>query len=304
MLVNNKLLIRMIQVTRRIGFMPEQFSVRDRLTIKGRDAYPLRPELVESLYALYRATRDPLILHHAAAFVDALDRSSRTRCGFAGLRVEEHAQEDRMESFLIAEVFKYLYLLFDDENFVHANDDGTPHRGATDECVTGASGAYLFNTEAHLLDMGALECCSRSGESASQWLERWAEQGDDQWSRRRRPDPDSEMKPRPSSRRKAVTADSKLADEGQVNLDWDEPACEARDSWRIVFGVHHWQEEDLCVSDAIRRYRLARWRAELFAGGTSFNRSLDEALPGVDRFDLLSCDSWRSWRFAFLANVK
>ena len=65
-----------------------------------------------------------------------------------------------MESFFLAETTKYLYLLFDEDSFVHnpgsrASVVATPHG----ECVLDAGG-YVFNTEAHLIDPAALMCCS------------------------------------------------------------------------------------------------------------------------------------------------
>lgn len=64
-----------------------------------------------------------------------------------------------MESFFLAETTKYLYLLFDPDNFL--NNDGS---GATviqmlnGECIID-TGSYIFNTEAHPIDSSALRCC-------------------------------------------------------------------------------------------------------------------------------------------------
>lgn len=64
-----------------------------------------------------------------------------------------------MESFFLAETTKYLYLLFDPDNPL--NNDGR-HGTIIDtpngQCLIGAGG-YIFNTEAHPIDMGALRCC-------------------------------------------------------------------------------------------------------------------------------------------------
>ncbi|KAJ7426812.1 hypothetical protein WISP_12392 [Willisornis vidua] len=66
-----------------------------------------------------------------------------------------------MESFFLAETIKYLYLLFDPDNFIH-NDGSdfdvviTPYG----ECVLDAGG-YIFNTEAHPIDPAALHCCRK-----------------------------------------------------------------------------------------------------------------------------------------------
>lgn len=72
-----------------------------------------------------------------------------------------------MESFFLAETVKYLYLLFDPDNFIH-NDGSvfdvviTPYG----ECVLNAGG-YVFNTEAHPIDPAALHCCRKRKEE--QW---------------------------------------------------------------------------------------------------------------------------------------
>lgn len=64
-----------------------------------------------------------------------------------------------MESFFLAETTKYLYLLFDPDNFLN-NDGGhgividTPNG----QCIIEAGG-YIFNTEAHPIDPSALRCC-------------------------------------------------------------------------------------------------------------------------------------------------
>lgn len=40
------------------------------MQVSKRAGYPLRPEFVESLYYVYRATKDPLLLEIAAEVVD------------------------------------------------------------------------------------------------------------------------------------------------------------------------------------------------------------------------------------------
>ncbi len=51
----------------------------------------------------------------------------------------DHTLEDRMESFFLAETTKYLYLLFDPDNFIH-NPGNTADIAATDqgECIVDA----------------------------------------------------------------------------------------------------------------------------------------------------------------------
>lgn len=65
-----------------------------------------------------------------------------------------------MESFFLAETTKYLYLLFDPDNFIHNNgSSGTVIQTPNGECVIDAGG-YFFNTEAHPIDSAAVYCCS------------------------------------------------------------------------------------------------------------------------------------------------
>jgi len=111
-------------------------SKRTVLFIPLFGSYPLRPELVESLYYLYQATRDPMWLQIGKAIVFTLQNHTRVTCGYAGVADVKTGQlEDHMNSFFLAETLKYLYLLFDDgSHFVHAGEK-----------------TYLFNTEGHVL---------------------------------------------------------------------------------------------------------------------------------------------------------
>lgn len=64
-----------------------------------------------------------------------------------------------MESFFLAETTKYLYLLFDPDNFLNNDGDtGTVIQTPNGECIIDAGG-FIFNTEAHPIDPAALRCC-------------------------------------------------------------------------------------------------------------------------------------------------
>lgn len=68
-----------------------------------------------------------------------------------------------MESFFLAETTKYLYLLFDEHNFIHHSNGTrdslfTSRATKSPTCSIGSSG-YIFNTEAHPIDIGAVHCC-------------------------------------------------------------------------------------------------------------------------------------------------
>lgn len=63
-----------------------------------------------------------------------------------------------MESFFLAETTKYLYLLFDPDNFLNSDGRyGTIIDTKNGECIIESS--YIFNTEAHPIDLGSLKCC-------------------------------------------------------------------------------------------------------------------------------------------------
>ena len=123
--------------------------------------YPLRPELVESLMYLYRATSDKSLLAIGEDVLRSIQHSTRTPCGYATVKdTRDHRLEDRMESFFLAETTKYLYLLFDPDNFIHGKgNSGKVHEVAGRTCVLD-TGAYIFNSEAHPIDVGAFDCCN------------------------------------------------------------------------------------------------------------------------------------------------
>ncbi len=118
-----------------LGYLPEEFDNVE--WEKGKSSmhpyYPLRPELIESTYMQYRTTRDRSWLAAGLVFVDSLEQT-RTPCGFASVsNMESMELADQMPSFFLSETLKYLYLLFDEDNFVHDR-------------------AYIFSTEAHPFD--------------------------------------------------------------------------------------------------------------------------------------------------------
>lgn len=100
-------------IWRRYSGIPESWA-HDERTV-GWAGWPGRPEFIESTYYLYRATRDEFYLRVGERVLRDIRRRTITPCGFATLaNVETGETEDRMESFLLSETLKYLYLLFDD----------------------------------------------------------------------------------------------------------------------------------------------------------------------------------------------
>ncbi|XP_077977532.1 ER degradation-enhancing alpha-mannosidase-like protein 1 [Glandiceps talaboti] len=120
-------------IWRKYDALPERFN----WNAKYPDVffYPLRPELVESTYLLYQATKNPFYLHVGSDIVRSIEEHSKVdRCGYATLHnVIDKSLEDRMESFFLSETCKYLYLLFDKDNYLNT-----------------ASHKYIFTTEGHI----------------------------------------------------------------------------------------------------------------------------------------------------------
>uniref|UniRef100_W5M0X2 alpha-1,2-Mannosidase n=1 Tax=Lepisosteus oculatus TaxID=7918 RepID=W5M0X2_LEPOC len=120
------------QVTKEHKFLPEAFTTEFRV---HWGQHPLRPEFAESTYFLYKATGDPYYLRVGKSVVEKLNAHARVPCGFAAVQdVRTGAHEDRMDSFFLAEMFKYLYLLFSEKSELPFDIDD-----------------YVFTTEAHLL---------------------------------------------------------------------------------------------------------------------------------------------------------
>jgi mannosidase alpha-like ER degradation enhancer 2 len=95
----------------RHGIEPEDFDYRAMEAARPR--YFLNPEIMESTYYLYQATRDPHYLSMGKAIFDSLRAYCRVEAGYCELKsVVTKEQSDRMESYFLAETLKYLYLLF------------------------------------------------------------------------------------------------------------------------------------------------------------------------------------------------
>jgi mannosidase alpha-like ER degradation enhancer 2 len=93
------------------GIEPEILDYKTMRVVAG--SYHLRPEIVESTYYLYHYTGDPEYRHRGERMFDDFVRYCRTDSGYAALAdVTSKQQLDEMESFVLAETFKYFYLLF------------------------------------------------------------------------------------------------------------------------------------------------------------------------------------------------
>ena len=106
-------------VLRHWSLMPEYISIphfqsKEFALAKGiGPGYPLRPEFIESTYFLHRVTQEDIFLEIAEEFLDNLETKTKVPCGFAAiLDVGTMSKENKMDSFMLAETLKYLYLIF------------------------------------------------------------------------------------------------------------------------------------------------------------------------------------------------
>ncbi|ORZ41348.1 glycoside hydrolase [Catenaria anguillulae PL171] len=107
---------RMSQLVSVLPFLPELVNVNYWSFTESRD-WPQRPEHIESMLAVYQATKDPGMIEAGFELMKRMFDFTRTECGFAGIRnVENLELQDRQESFFLSETLKYLYLLFDPDN--------------------------------------------------------------------------------------------------------------------------------------------------------------------------------------------
>jgi len=100
--------------------------------------YLLRPETLESLFIMYRKTKDSKYRNIAWNIYESIERNCRTKYGYSGIddvrRATNAPKDDIQHAYLLSETFKYLYLIFDDSKSVDIE-------------------AVVFNTEAHALSI-------------------------------------------------------------------------------------------------------------------------------------------------------
>lgn len=120
-----------------VQFNTDPSKLKD-MSVKRLDGHNLqRPETVESLFILWRITKNPIYREWGWEIFQAFEKQTRLE-GDAGydsvnaVETDHVTFRDNMESFWLAETLKYLYLLFDD-----SKEEVLP---LTD---------VVFNTEAH-----------------------------------------------------------------------------------------------------------------------------------------------------------
>ena len=96
--------------------------------------YILRPEILETYFYLWRYTHDPKYREWAWEFAQSIETHCKAKSGYSGLLnvYDPMIKDDVQQSFFLAEVLKYLYLIFSDDNLINLND-------------------WVLNTEAHPL---------------------------------------------------------------------------------------------------------------------------------------------------------
>ncbi|GAB2279874.1 Mannosyl-oligosaccharide 1,2-alpha-mannosidase mns3 [Dionaea muscipula] len=105
------------------------------IIIKPLDRHNLlRPEMVESLFVLYRITEDPKYREWGWQIFEAFEKYTKVDSGgytsLDDVTVLPPHRRDKMETFFLGETLKYLYLLFGDATLIPLDK-------------------FVFNTEAH-----------------------------------------------------------------------------------------------------------------------------------------------------------
>jgi mannosyl-oligosaccharide alpha-1,2-mannosidase len=120
---------------------PEAFHFertdQEAFAIKNEEKYYiLRPEVIESYFYLWRFTKNEMYRDWAWDFVESLEKYCKTDNGYSGLKDVYDpiggGKDDVQQSFLFAETFKYLFLIFSDDHILPLDK-------------------YVLNTEAHLI---------------------------------------------------------------------------------------------------------------------------------------------------------
>eukprot|EP01060_Flectonema_neradi_P005369 TRINITY_DN13569_c0_g1_i1.p1 TRINITY_DN13569_c0_g1~~TRINITY_DN13569_c0_g1_i1.p1 ORF type:complete len:668 (+),score=108.77 TRINITY_DN13569_c0_g1_i1:87-2090(+) len=132
----------LMSIWRQFGSLPELVDSKERTfgDVDVEQSYLLRPELIESLVYMRRATNDNSWLLAGKQVLRDINTYSRTPCGFAivgELSTGSPKQQNQMPSFFLSETVKYLFMLFDDA----LTPEGSRFFGSDDP--------YVFSTEAH-----------------------------------------------------------------------------------------------------------------------------------------------------------
>lgn len=121
-----------------VAIMNTDPAVKEDISTQYNTRYNLqRPEAVESMFYMYRATKNQTYRDWGWKIFQAYEATTRLETGYASIdnvmSQENPGHRDKMETFYLAETLKYLYLLYSDD----------PQLMPLDK--------YVMNTEAHPL---------------------------------------------------------------------------------------------------------------------------------------------------------
>uniref|UniRef100_A0A6G3MFX7 alpha-1,2-Mannosidase n=1 Tax=Henneguya salminicola TaxID=69463 RepID=A0A6G3MFX7_HENSL len=119
------------------GLCPDKFNPSDFNSLKSSNVgYYLRPEILESLFYLYRLTGDSQYQELGWKLINSIHEHTRVESGGYSSVLNVNSipatKNGFQESFFMAETLKYAYLLFSDVNFMSLDK-------------------WVYNTEAHPL---------------------------------------------------------------------------------------------------------------------------------------------------------
>eukprot|EP01064_Diplonema_japonicum_P022376 TRINITY_DN3209_c1_g2_i1.p1 TRINITY_DN3209_c1_g2~~TRINITY_DN3209_c1_g2_i1.p1 ORF type:complete len:652 (+),score=125.79 TRINITY_DN3209_c1_g2_i1:91-2046(+) len=140
----------LMSIWRDAYFLPEGYDYKLRSVGSNPvdQSYLLRPEFIESLVYLRKATNDNSWLRAGKEVLESIQTFCRTPCGYTSvenLRDGKATKQDLMPSFFLSETAKYLYLLF---------DDALTKEG---HWVLSPSDPWVFSTEAHPYPIKAMQ---------------------------------------------------------------------------------------------------------------------------------------------------
>ena len=109
-------------------------SVPSLKPVRNGSQYILRPEVIESIFYMWRLTKNPK--YRRWAYEIALNIQATCKVpsgGYSGIQsvnMTPVVHNDKQESFFLAETLKYLYLIFSEDSLIGLDK-------------------WVFNTEAH-----------------------------------------------------------------------------------------------------------------------------------------------------------
>ena len=124
-----------MSVDQQAEYWIKQKKLSPGFTDIGDPRYILRPEAIESIFILYRITGDIELRNEAWKMFESIQKATKTDIANAAIkdvRYSPPTQDDRMESFWLAETLKYFYLIYSEWHVLNLDE-------------------WVFNTEAHPL---------------------------------------------------------------------------------------------------------------------------------------------------------